>query len=511
MGKNGGIEKTMEKDISNLLDTQNKIMLNILDLVSESHRWYSVNEISIELNVVERTVQRYIHTLKELIDAYNEERNHHITISYEKYKGVLLEIDSGSNYMELKSYVLENDETMKLFKLIIFEEFQSISRYSQENFISENATRKSLKKIKEFLAQYNLTLSRSSFVIEGEEKQIRLIIYICSWIIFKGVVWPFDFISQEKIYVSVDHFSEEMNIGFSVIHRKQMAYMLAVNILRLRKKHVIMMDPEWKNYANLPKLIDGLPVLNTFIADYNVYIESELYFYLLSVQFKPKLYESLDYRNRVLNYHKKMNSNVYQATEAFMNQFAKDIVPIPAELRERFFLTSFCSHLFCQLFSNVQVDIDGHTIFRDMESDYPNLKNELSKMLNNLYQTTQEKLFLQEDFLLQKYVQLFSSVEPLTYYEPKISIFLDSDLPYFVKNNIRDQITNRFKYDFNVQFVTKEEADNPDLVLTNIPNMLEEELRFSHKVHLFDFPFNQRDFVEIERKLRTITQDNSYK
>lgn len=149
----------MEKDILNLLDTQNKIMLNILDLVSESHRWYTVNEISHELNVVERTVQRYIHRLKETIDDYNEERNHHIALSYEKYKGVLLEIDSGSNYMELKSYILENDETMKIFKLIIFEEFQSIQKYASTYFVSENAVRKSLKKIKDFLGIYHLSLS----------------------------------------------------------------------------------------------------------------------------------------------------------------------------------------------------------------------------------------------------------------------------------------------------------------------------------------------------------------
>ncbi|MDT2832447.1 helix-turn-helix domain-containing protein [Vagococcus carniphilus] len=232
----------MEKDILNLLDTQNKIMLNILDLVSESHRWYTVNEISHELNVVERTVQRYIHRLKETIDDYNEERNHHIALSYEKYKGVLLEIDSGSNYMELKSYILENDETMKIFKLIIFEEFQSIQKYASTYFVSENSIRKSLKKIKDFLGIYDLSLSRSTFIIEGEEKQIRLIIYISGWIIFKGVTWPFDFISQEKINLSVDSFSEELNLGFSVIHRKQMAYMLAVNILRLRKNMLL----RWK-------------------------------------------------------------------------------------------------------------------------------------------------------------------------------------------------------------------------------------------------------------------------
>lgn len=42
-------ENSMEKDILNLLDTQNKIMLNILDLIADSNRWYTINEISTEL------------------------------------------------------------------------------------------------------------------------------------------------------------------------------------------------------------------------------------------------------------------------------------------------------------------------------------------------------------------------------------------------------------------------------------------------------------------------------
>ena len=161
----------MEKDIMNLLDTQNQVMVNILDLISDNNRWYTVNEISMELMVVERTVQRYIHRLQELVNDYNEEKHHLVVIHYEKYKGVRLEIDSGSNYMELKSYILENDETMQIFKLIIFEEFESISKYAADNYVSESSIRKSLKKIKQFLSNYQLSLSRSSFRIEGEEKQ----------------------------------------------------------------------------------------------------------------------------------------------------------------------------------------------------------------------------------------------------------------------------------------------------------------------------------------------------
>lgn len=496
----------MEKDILNLLDTQNKIMINILDLVSDNNRWYPVSEISSELDVVERTVQRYIHRLQELVDDYNQEREHLIVISYEKYKGVQLEIDSGSNYMELKSYILENDETMKIFKLIIFEEFQSISKYAADNFVSESLIRKSLKKIKVFLNNYQLTLSRNSFVIQGEEKQIRLIIYITAWIIFKGMTWPFDFISQEKINLSVDQIAEELDLGFSVIHQKQMGYMLAVNILRLRKKHIITMEPEWQNYVNLPKLIENIPMLNAFISDYNIYIESELYFYVVLLQLKTKFYESENYKKSVLNYHKKKNSNVYQATHLFLQRFNQDICKIPKELYDRFFMTSFCAHLFSHLFSTIQVDIDGHMIFRNLEVEYPELSHRFEKLLKELHEESKDELFTKESFLVQKYMLLFSSILPLTYFEPEIKLFLDSDLPFFVKNNVKNQIIDRFKYEFNLSFVGNEEIDQASLVLTNIPNLLEEKLRFSRKIHLFDFPFNQRDFMEIERKLRGISQ-----
>lgn len=497
----------MEKDILNLLEPQNQIMINILDLVSDNNRWYTVNEISVELMVVERTVQRYIHRLQELVDDYNEEKNHRITINYEKYKGILLEIDSGSNYMELKSYILENDETMKIFKLIIFEEFDSISKYAAENFVSESSIRKSLKKIKQFLSNYQLSLSRSSFHIEGEEKQIRLVIFITAWIIFKGMTWPFDFISQDKVYASVDKFSEELDIGFSVIHQKQMAYMLAVNILRLRKKHIITMENEWRQYVNLPKLIDRIPMLNTFISDYNIYIESELYFYVVLLQLKPKFFQSENYRNSVFNYHKKMKSNVYLSTELFMVKFNEKICEIPEELSHRFFVTSFCVHLFSQLFSNIQVDIDGHMIFRNLEDDYPNLIQHLGEFIDELHDESGEELFTKKSFLLQKYMTLFSSVLPLTYYEAEIKLFLDSDLPFFVKNNVKNQITDRYKYDFNLRFVDVADMEEANLVLTNIPNLLEEELRFSKQVHLFDFPFNYRDFIEIERKMRALTHE----
>ncbi|MGX7148439.1 helix-turn-helix domain-containing protein [Enterococcus ureasiticus] len=496
----------MEEDIFDLLEDQNKIMLKLLEIISESHRWYSVNELSLRLNVVERTIQRYIHQLEDTVAEYNEVKDSYIQLNYEKYNGVQLETESGSNYIEFKTYILETDETIQILKKIMFEEFYSVKKYAMTYFVSENAVRKSLKKINVFFDLYSLSLSRSSFQVMGEEKNIRIIAYIIGWVAFKGVIWPFDSIDQRKAYQTVDNFSEAFKLKFSNIQRKQMAYMLAINLIRFRKNHVIELDPEWKNYVNLPALMQTLPVMTDLVEMYHIHVESEMCFYVLLLQMKIKVFESEELKQRVFDYHEKCQSDIFQATHLFVKRFHEKLMPIPEELRERFFLTSFCAHLFCKVFNQLQVDIDGHQIMHEADYDYPALKEKLNSFINELHEETGITLFLSHEFLAQKYILLFSSISPLNYYEPPIRIFLDSDLPFFVKQTIITKISDRFKHDFNIIFLKDQQLQQSDIVLTNIPNTIEEEQRFTYKVHLFDFPIKLRDFIEIERKLKLVAQ-----
>lgn len=494
----------MEEDIFDLLEDQNKIMLKLLEIISESHRWYSVNELSSRLNVVERTIQRYIHQLEDTVAQYNEVKDSYIQLNYEKYNGIQLETDSGSNYIEFKTYILETDITIHILKKIMFEEFYSVKKYAMTYFVSENAIRKSLKKINIFLDLYNLSLSRSSFQVVGEEKNIRIIAYIVGWVTFKGVTWPFDSIDQRKAYQTVDNFSEAFKLTFSNIQRKQMAYMLAINLIRFRKNHVIGLEPEWKNYVNIPVLMQTLPVMTDLVDVYHIRVESEMCFYVLLLQMKVKVFESEELKRRVFAYHEKCHSDIFHATHLFMKRFQEKLMPIPEELSDRFFLTSFCAHLFCRIFNQLQVDIDGHQLMDQAEYDYPTLKEKLNCFIKDLHEESDIELFLSREFLAQKYILLFSSISPLNYYEPPIKIFLDSDLPFFVKQTITTKINDRFKHDFNIIFLKDQSLQDSDIVLTNIPNIIEEEQRFTYKVHLFDFPIKLRDFIEIEKKLKLV-------
>ncbi|AQP53470.1 hypothetical protein CBF34_08185 [Vagococcus penaei] len=496
----------MEKNIFNLLNNHNKVILNMLEIISENNRWYSVNEISLQLNVVERTVQRYIHQLEDIVAEYNTEKRQQITLMYEKYKGIYLEIEQGSNYIDFRNYILENDESMLILKKIMFEEFDSVKKYAMTYYVSESMVRKSLKKIKDFLNLYNIDLSRNSFKLIGDEKQIRLVSYIIAWVTFKGVTWPFNTIDQRKIYQTVDGFSNAMKLNVSDIHRKQMAYIFAVNLLRLRKNHIMPFEKSWDNYVNLSMLKESIPLLKSFMADYSVHIDAEIYFYVLLMQTKVKIYESNELRDRILGYHKKMNSDIYRATELFVKQFESELTEIPYEIKERFFVTSFCAHLFAQLFTQINMDIDGHPLFELDDNEFPTLRGILSKFIDDLYEQSQNPLFLEKGFLIQKYLLLFSSILPLTHYEPAIYIYLETDLPYFIKQNIMVRISDRFKHDFNLSFLDMSQKDKADIIFTNVPNLIEERQRFTYGILLFDFPIKLRDFIELEKKLQIVVQ-----
>ncbi|WP_158563536.1 MULTISPECIES: helix-turn-helix domain-containing protein [Vagococcus] len=497
----------MEKQMFRLLNPTNQQLLEILSFISENKRWYTTKEIGLHINMVERTVQRYIQQIRDITDIFNQTSKVKVIIKYEKYRGICL--DSESGYIDLKNYIFEKDETIQLLKHLIVEDGINIERYALDNYTSVHAVKASLKKIKLMFELYDLSLSRQTYSIVGNEKQIRLIIYIMMWTLYKGIKWPFKTINKTIIYQTVDLFSETNHLQFSVIQRKQLAYVLSTNLIRLRKKHFVMMEESWKNYVDISTLIEKLSFLKNVMQEFHIYCESEIYFYAVVAQIKTKFYESSVFKQEILGYHKMKQSDVYQATMEFMKVFQETFVQIPKDLKERFFITSFCAHMFCRLFKRVHVDVDGYYVMSEVNDRYPVLKHKVLSTIRQLYDQTGNDLFLMEDFLLQKYILLFSSVLPLTYYEPEIVIYLDTDLPYFIAKDIEERILYRYKYDYHIVFKKLTDTHKIDLMLTNIPNTLEEMNRYSSHVQLFDYPIKERDLIDIGKKLQYLAQEKS--
>ncbi|MGX7014300.1 helix-turn-helix domain-containing protein [Vagococcus silagei] len=496
----------MDKTIFSLLDRRNQAILNIIEIISDTNQWYSINELSQSLDVSSRTVQRYINTLIEFVDAYNEKSNRPIELQLEKFKGIKLIIDRGSNYMVFRNFILEQDDTLFLLSQLLIGNVPSVRKYADDNYLNEDTVRKNIRKIKHFFKDYDLGIANNTLEITGEEKQIRLIMFVIFWLVFKGLNWPFKAIDRNKVNNTINYLEDDLGTKLSEIHRRQLSYLLAIHLIRISKGHVVEMEDEWKSFVNIHSLIKRSHFLNALREDYLIYSESELTLLTLGLLSKPKFYQIEIFKTNVFDYQAKTNSDVYQITQQFMDYFEENIVEIPDNIQERFFSTAFCTHLFAKIFNNIHVDIDGHDISRIYRKDYPTLEKKLLTLIANLKESTQNPLFEEEHFLMQKYMLLFSSILPMTYFEPTITLFLDSDLPYYLKQNLVKKITGYFKFDFNLIVLENDEEEKADLILTNIPNLFEEQHRFSYDIHLFEYPFKPRDFNDIEKKLRIITQ-----
>jgi len=502
----------METDLMMLLDTNSRNILSILSVISEKDEWFTIHQISEQLNVVERTIQRYILQLKDCIERFNEGENEkdRLFLHYEKYKGVYLETPKGQGLNLFKQLILEQDETFVMLKQIFFEEFQSVTKYSLDHYISESKVRKSIKKIRQYLKRYHLALSNISFKIVGDEKQIRLLTFYLTWYGFKGTEWPFKQINKEKIDQVVCSLEQVFSMTLTETQKKQLTYMLAINLFRFKRNHIISFEKEWENYVDVQESLKKIPFLQMMFFKNQERMTSEIYFYLLLIQLRINVYHSQQLRECVLEYHQVRQSDVFVVTHHFVRAFHETLIPIPDDFYDAFFITSFCSHLFCKLFRYATLTMDGQAYLTEHQDRYTVLYEQLHQLVDQVYSKTQDTIFLQKRFLIQKYMLLFSMIKPLTHFEPTIGILLESDLPYLTKEMLKRELISRYSGSYHLSFEESYHAESVDLILTNVSNLLESQCYQQNRVYYFTYPLNERDSYELDHHLKEIYKEKYF-
>ncbi|AQY51837.1 HTH domain-containing protein [Listeria weihenstephanensis FSL R9-0317] len=484
----------MKNDIYRAIDQSTTNSMMILRMISEESRWYTVNELSERLDMIPRTVQRYLVDLLEKVDGYQDDK---IQLHTAKNKGVFLEITAGADVVGFELYLLEDNVTFMLMKAVFFEEFTSVKRFAMDNFLSETTVRRTLKTFQELLEPYGISLKRETYELVGTETQIRMFAYSVFWRIYRGALWPFDIVDQETIEDATERVSTSLRLNLTHVQKNQIGYILAINIIRIRKRHTVDMNPNWKNYLDLDNDFKRLNKMKAVFESLNIQKEGEIYFFYLLMETRPKLYENSELAQRIMAPHQKNESDIYLATEALMRDFSSEIIDIPEKKKETFFNNSFCAHLFCTLFKRFSVDINGYEYLHRVAEYYPNLFGKLDELLDKLYEETQNELFLEKQFLLTRYALLFSSIKPLTYFEEQVQIVLDTDLPKLAENNLRHQIDDTLKYRYKVHFLNKNSAHQADVILTTISTPMMMEQYHRGKILYIGPELSARDFANI--------------
>ncbi|MGG5330641.1 helix-turn-helix domain-containing protein [Enterococcus sp. AZ163] len=487
----------MENELFNLLETKNQMIYQIIHLSRCENEWLEVQKISNELSLNERSIQRYIHYLEEVVNEFNVSSKNSVELTYSKFKGLRIESDPGT-INDLKTFIISSDVTIKLLLDMCLIKTKPSRQYSEENYISIYSIRKSLDKFELLLNKFNLSINRLDLSFSGEEKNIRIFTYIVLWTIYKNDKWPFSYISEEKILRSVDICFEGIGFQATKVHRKQMLFMYAVCLMRNKKKKYIETHENWGEYVNIDVLKKDAFIIHE-IDNYQVYNENELYFILLVVELQYRMFKSDSMKKRILLFHKEKQTDVFRLTEEVMKSFQEQFFEIPEERKDVFFTYCFCAHLYCKIFPGVEFDINGHNI-ENVKYFSENLIFHLKNFIGNLdFQTDilQEKVFLSKT-----YASIFSYFKSPNSYDPRIIIGIDSEFPFLVRENLKANLKRKFDHSFNL-LVVESESGGEDILITTMPSLYD-----SHEhVCTINYPLNERDYSFLEAEL-TKLQDS---
>lgn len=492
----------MDYKLRTLLSSKNHILLELLKNISESKDWIQVSQLSNAMSLSTRTIQRYINQLDNLIQRFNTEKNKSVNFEISKGLGIRCNFTNEINQFLLKNYIYKQDKEIQLLLFLLFNKSSTRQKYCEEHSLNENALFKSIGKINIFLSEFNLKVSELGLTIIGKESQIRMICYSVSWVLFEPISWPnaFSTISEHKIKENVTILMNSLHLPINYITQKELSYLITIAILRYRLGFTVKCDDEWQEYFPTELASELSNVVSKIFFNHHVVSNEEIRFFTINLFTRSGIYKNIPIKKEVLQFIQK-NTIVYKATLLFLKQFSAKIRPIPLELYDEIFTFSYRSHLYAHIYKNIDFDYNANYLLEDISQKCPLYQTDMSIFIDNLFKTTEFPLFLEKNYLTQRYFMIETFIKPDLLIGSPIKVSLETDLPEIYESIIKKILHDYFKYQYDLIFLNNMHLQKNDLTLTT---MLQNQTK--KNVIYFNYPFKQNDFINISNKLELIHQ-----
>lgn len=493
----------MNKKIYSLLGKNNRKHISIIEILQNEENWITIEKVSEQLKISSRSTQRYIHHLKIIIDNCNQYRDLTIQLHYEKFKGLKLDINDFTTEI-LKSYILQEDENIKLLFDICTTKSKNLNKYAEDNRLSSYAVRSSVLRINSLLKKHKLKISTNDLLIIGEEKRIRFYIYFFLWEITKNEEWPFDYVDENKIYKSIEQIEIDHAIVYSNIQKKRIAYFIAICLIRSRKNFNIKNIDDWDSYLNFSALKNDKEIAREK-KKYQLFNENELLFLLVVIQMNFGMYQSSKIKSRILNYHRKYETDIYRATNMVFVEFQKTFFSIPKEYIESFYNYIFCAHFQIATLSDVLLDFDNYDVLET--SPIPNnLICKLHSFIEKMRGFISSNIFYMNDLLIRRYLLIFLFFERCATYQPQITLGIDCDMPFFIKELFKKKIVRHFEGIYNLNIVeTKIKSKKSSLIVTDL---MEKNSFQENNICIVDYSLKSNDYLMIGKKIEKVLKQS---
>lgn len=258
------------------------------------------------------------------------------------------------------------------------------------------------------------------------------------WEITKNEEWPFDYVDENKIYQSIEQIEIDHATVYSNIQKKRVAYFIAICLIRSRKNFNIKNIDDWDSYLNFSALKNDKEIAREK-KKYQLFNENELLFLLVVIQMNFGMYQSSKIKSRILNYHRKYETDIYRATNIVFKEFQKTFFSIPKEYIESFYNFIFCTHFQIATLSDVLLDFDSYDVLetRPIPNDLICKIHSFIEMMRGLISSN---IFYMNDLLIRRYLLIFLFFERCATYQPQITLGIDCDMPFFIKELFKKKL-----------------------------------------------------------------------
>lgn len=492
----------MDYKLNNLLSSKHHIFLELLKNISESKNWLQMSQLSNSMCLSTRTIQRYINQLDTLIRRFNTEKNQSINFEIIKGLGVRCNFFNETNKLLLKNYIYEQDKEIQLLVFLLFNKNSTRQKYCEDHSLSDNTLFKSIGKINMFLSEFNLKVSERGMTIVGQESQIRMVCYSVAWVLFESTSWPsaFGSISEHKIKEDVDILIDDLHLSINYIKKRELAYLITIAILRYRLGFTVKCEEEWQDYFPTEVASELSHVVSKIFFNHHVISNEEIRFFTINMFTRSCIYENIPLKKDILRFIQK-DTIVYRSTLLFLNEFNDKILSIPLALYDEIFIFAYRSHLYAHLYVKIDFDYNSYYLLEEISQKFPSYQSEMSAFIDQLFSKNNFTLFLEKDYLTQRYFMIETFIKPELLIGSPIKVSLETDLPEIYENTIKKILYDYFKYQYNLIFLNNMHLQKIDLTLTT---MLQTQTK--KNLVYFNYPFKKSDFLSISKELEIIHQ-----
>lgn len=474
-----------------MIDDSDILELRVLEILETKEKWWTLEEISTQLQISKATVQKYLNVLKNRVENYSEQE---ISIETSTSKGIFFHRLPSFNVQVIYTEILKDLLTFEILNSFLYSEHVSAVKFSLEHYVSVASVRRKYKVINDYLEDLGMAIKKEQ--LKGDERQIRSFYASLYWETFKGVEWPFDLIPRRFVEHLLDRVQTFFNMELVPETKEEMMFWITINGLRHLKGYRVEEDKEIHNYAqNNPLFPQFVEILQQIFPNETKNNDpralGELQYQFLLISTLPVLEKSEDYNNIIYQAHKKGNTIMYQMTQDWLELY-HSIFEESREKSRDLEGKLLRIHSFAYLYK-----IGGPIFFKNSYVDelityHPNFLKKMRMVYDRLSQKY-DVFKRNKDYLIENYILLVLDRKDINQFEQSIRLALSFSKGLIYETVVQEKLEANFKGRYKLEFVSAEEPK--ELLITDLSHIFNEKAQ----IVSVNTQLTSRDYENIEK------------